>query len=115
MAGAIKTDATFGLRKKEQSLKLVLNERDAACNECLFFHQPVTHSGVSNPVTPQKQNFSGQLFCLDWYQEEIKGLVCCSPVQSSVRCFLSQLVVFSCSLGLAQRFGNLQENLNVLL
>lgn len=34
-ARAIKTDATFELRQKTRSLRLDLNELDAACNECL--------------------------------------------------------------------------------
>lgn len=44
--------------EKRKSYKLDLNELDAACNECLLFHQPVTHLGVSNSVTLHKQNFS---------------------------------------------------------
>lgn len=34
-AGAIKTDASFGLRQKIRSLRLDLKELDAACNDCL--------------------------------------------------------------------------------
>lgn len=42
MAGANKTDATLPLDwEKRKSSKLDLNELDAACNECLLFHQPV--------------------------------------------------------------------------
>lgn len=79
---------------------LDVKELYAACNECLQLHPLVSHLGVSNSMTLRKQDFTNQLFCLEWCEGELKGLVPCSLVQSSVRCFLSNLVGFSSRLAL---------------